>query len=70
MDIPTEVIAVVVSFIIGYIIAHYGGEYQVVKNKLQKVTELVTVLNDSLKDDKLTTEEIDSILESIKELCQ
>lgn len=70
MDIPIDIIAIVVSFILGYAINHYGKEYTIVKEKFKKVSDLISILDKSLEDDKVTSEEMEKIIEAIERLCK
>ena len=61
-----EVAAVVVSFIIGLIIARQY--YKRFKAKLHELRELVDAVDDSLKDNRITRDEIQKIVDKAKDL--
>jgi len=61
-----EVAAVVVSFLIGLIAARQY--YVKFKKKLHDVRELIAAIDDALKDDRVTKDEIQKILNEAEDL--
>jgi hypothetical protein len=68
MEISLDVIAYIVSFGLGVLTTYFAEKYLFAKDKLSAFANLISALVESLKDDKITAEELDNIISSFKKL--
>ena len=68
-DIVTIIVALIglAGTVLG---AKYGQQYQTVKSKFTKVVELLNVVNDAAKDDKVTEEEFQAIMDAAMKVVE
>lgn len=66
-DLVTIIVAVIglVGTVLG---AKYGTQYQKVKSGYSKVVALLNTVNDAAKDDKVTEEEFQAIMDAAMKL--
>lgn len=51
-----------------YLAAKYGKQYATIKSKVSKFADLLNVVNDAAKDDSVTEEEFQAIMDSAMKL--
>ena len=68
-DLVTVVVAVI-GLIGTYLGAKYGKQYQAVKGKAGKVLDLFNYVYDAAKDDKITEEEFQKMVDLAKKLIE
>jgi len=63
-----DVLAVVISFVVGFLASRVS--YQKVKVKLGQVSECLKAVSDALADDTITRDELKRIVESCKKIIE
>jgi len=63
-----EVVAVIVSFVIGYIVTR--AYYQKFKEKLHQIRECLDRVDEALADDTITKEEVQRIYEECSKILR
>lgn len=62
------IIVAVIGLVGTYLGAKYGKQYQAVKSKVIQVADILDVVNEAAKDDKVTEEEFQAIMDAAMKL--
>ena len=65
-----ELLASALTFVLGAVTSYFVKKYVKVKNIASNVSDVLTQVNESLKDDKITPEEMTAVKEKIEMLAK
>jgi predicted neutral ceramidase superfamily lipid hydrolase len=73
MELSPELITLataIIGLISTVVAAKYGVQYQKAKSKAAKIVDLINTVYDAAKDDKVTEEEFQAIVDKVKVLVE